>query len=193
MIDKSPPTQTGEGDSLGVRRLHYSFAHVVVRDLFFENPAAFLAMFRAQKADAFLRHVWDEISRHVDEDDRFACDGLSCSFRGGEGGMHAGVARMPEATHSAEAILVAGVVRPRRRRFVFFRSPPQARYFTLERGFNLDDGSRQAVLCEWRARNHVNYGEVSGESEDECLDAIRGVLAGTRRARGATVRRRSRP
>lgn len=129
---------------------HYGFAHRVLRDMLFSDPRKFFAFLGQPEGPGILRRVWMEYGVQLPPDDRLPAEGLDCCAREFNAGVWcpAILVEFPPPEEVAEAHFAVAVI------------DDVSRYFTLERGLDLAEGTPRTVLCEWRADGtHLNYGD----------------------------------
>lgn len=150
---KPEPEVPGDGPSP-----HYVLAHYALRQIGLSNPLQFLAIAASDDPSKFI----DSVLADVVNDCKRKAD-----FRAEDVKFHpvrvkdfpCVVMEMPEPKETAEAYMTALVVP-----LDLEAGPPadaeqiQARYFTLEKGFSLDNTPR-TVLAEWSATAHSNFGD----------------------------------
>ncbi len=133
---------------------HYEVAHRILPSLMLD-PRSDLAQAQATgRLEPALRAVWQEAGRRHRQSDRVDPEGLRCELVEMDSGVGVLVV-LPQALRTAEAIAV--LVSP--------LDPATARrYFTLEYSIDLA-GTPCAVLGEWSAEGHRNYGDVAGSPD----------------------------
>ena len=146
------------------RTQHYKFAHVVLRDLFFENrDKLYQDIFYTKDG---LIELWYEIGKFYIENfegPKFL-DSLGLTIERKETENHSlFIITLPKPENSPEAYFV-GMTVP-------YNSSDKARYITLEYG--MDTKSHPyTVLCEWDGKTHLNY----GEGEEPTVEAFTNTL-----------------
>jgi hypothetical protein len=158
---------------------HYTFAHVALRSVAFQQPLQCLAVLASPDARAFIADLLQSVSEFCRE------QGREADFRANDvvvhmvraGGYPCAVIEMPPPRATTETFYVA---------LVLLVDPSEAspdfekvalRYFTLEKGFVLD-GPPRTVLGEWTAEgSHVNYGDGPAPGLEPFLQAISELLA----------------
>jgi hypothetical protein len=156
---------------------HYLFAHRVLPGRLWHNPSWFLECLYGENALGFLLTRWGEAALELDDSeflppgDNFRCD--LCDVAGG---YRAAVVSLPEPKFVTEAHMVAVVFRPRQRRFLFLRTAPVLRYFTLEHGVCDDMKTPRTVLCEWTQDAHLNRGTGPPADPKAFISAIESIL-----------------
>ncbi|TAJ05063.1 MAG: hypothetical protein EPO68_16680 [Planctomycetota bacterium] len=140
---------------------HYAFAHVALRDAFFQDPQAFVVAL-THRGTELLNEIWDDVGDRVGAVEgaaaRLPSQGLACSIRSLDDDTLAAIVSLPTPEAPAEAHLVGLVLRlPSKKLWGLFgkRGKGLARCLTLERGS--DEGSVRTVLCEWTTDSHLNY------------------------------------
>jgi len=146
------------------RSHHYVFAHIVLRQLFFKNPSAFVTALTSRGTD-IVKRLWDDVGEKIAEDEgaekKLPYWGLTCSTHDLGSGTIAVVVSLPPPEEVPEAHFVGFVLRSPRNKLVGLlgAGKPAARYITLEYGLSIKDGAKRTVLCEWRGDNHLNMGD----------------------------------
>jgi len=151
---ESDPGQTSAGgdDDVALRRHHYSFAHIHIRNAFFVTPDAFLKEMRSPIAEESLRLVWDYsgyMALDINMGPRLPPDGLSVSIHEMYGSNFP-IITLPVPEGTTEAFFVAAL-------------PPigasrEYRYFTLERAYDSTPQVQIGIFCEWFASGtHLTY------------------------------------
>jgi hypothetical protein len=145
------------------RQHHYDFGHVVLRQIFFQNPAGVVAAL-TNRGDEILRKIWAEVGEKITEDKgalvALSPAGLTCMATKLGGNTTAVIVTLPPPEASPEAYFVALVYRPEHKRLygILGKQTRLARYVTLELGINAFDGEKTTVLCEWAGDMHLNTG-----------------------------------
>src|SRR5262245_18895832 len=147
------------GDQPAARLHHYLFVHRVLPGRLWHNPSWFLETLYSEHTLGFLLTRWGEAGMELDESEFLPPEGkLRCDFFGLAGGCRAAVISLPEPKFVTEAYMVAIVSRPEQRRWLFFKTAPALRYFTLEYGLCDDMKTSRTVVCEWTGDSHSNCG-----------------------------------
>lgn len=163
------------------RTQHYNFAHRLLPSIAMEMGAlSVLMLANPDKNNLFLEDVWRDCGQDAVGDDLVAPNGLGVSVsRAGD--QLIAIVTLPKPKRITEAHFVAiisdlppetdddeadvseeaqDVLR------LILRSMP-IRYFTLEKGADLE-GSTRTVFCEWTSEHrHLNMGDGPAPSEDQ--------------------------
>ncbi len=165
--------------SPGPRGQHYTFAHRFLPALA-RQMGAFILVILANddKRDEFLQSVWADCGQGETGEDLVAPNGLRASVtRAGEQLVAIVTLPTPQRTTEAHFVAILSDLPPetddadaessdeaREVLRLLLRSMP-VRYFTLEKGIELD-GRARSVFCEWTEEGaHLNMGQ--GPSPDE--------------------------
>src|SRR5262245_14811704 len=156
---------------------HYTFAHVALRQVAFDDPVACLGVLGSPDATAFLTSLWDSVDRHCRE------HGEVSSINPAEivvhrlrvGNLPCAVVEMPEpwfttGAHFVGLLLQVPVseVRPG------LKDAPLL-YYTLEKGMSLD-GTPRTVLCGWtKDGTHHNLGAGPAPTLAAFVETISGL------------------
>jgi hypothetical protein len=176
-----PPPEAWSADDLltDPRCDHYAFAHQALRAVALDNPLGCLAVLASPDARPFLADLVRSVTefcrdRGMEPSAGLAVDDLTV-HRVRALGHPCAVVEMPAPRAAAEAhyVAIALTAEP--------SENPEARYFTLEKGLQLD-GAARAVLCEWTADGtHRNYGDGPPLGVERFLRAIEDLLSGSSR------------
>ncbi len=158
---------------------HYAFAHQALRAVALEDPLGCLAVLASADARPFLAALVRSVTdfcrdRNVGPTAGLTADDLAV-HRVRALGHPCAVVEMPAPRAAAEAhyVAVALTAEP--------SENPEARYFTLEKGLQLD-GEARTVLCEWTADGtHRNYGDGPPLGVEPFVRAIEGLMSGSNR------------
>ena len=149
----------------------YALAHYALRYLALSDPLRFLAILASPDANTFLDNVLQDVGEKCGTPASFTSADLTV-HPGAVKGHPCAVIEFPEPEQMTEVYMVALVV------LVDPSSPTppdpsdlEARYFTLEMGFTLDDSPR-TVLAEWTGDAHANYGDGPHPAVDAFASAI---------------------
>jgi hypothetical protein len=175
-----PPAAEGDtGDLDQPRCHHYTLAHYALRSAAFQHPLAFLGVLASPEAPQFLAEIMQSVSNHCaarEPKPDFAVADLTVQ-KTRVGRYPCAVVVLPRPRAMAEAFFVAAVLLADPDQDMPDPSGVALRYFTLEKGFALDGGSR-TVLCEWTAEgSHVNYGDGPAPEVEAFIGAVAGLLA----------------
>ena len=162
-------TETNKGveleEKVPTRIQHYKFAHVVVKDMFFEDQEKLLQ--QILKPEGEIRGLWYNVGEFYAEnyEDVEVIDGsnIKVTAKEFENKLFV-IVSLPEPKERAEAYFL-GLIIPR-------DDTKKARYITLEYGKEKDQIF--SVLCEWTKDSHLNF----GEGPEPTLDNFRDVLIG---------------
>ncbi len=139
---------------------HYTFAHIALRQVAFEQPVACLGMLASPEAMQFLTDVWKRVDEHCRQRGEISTiqPAEFVVHRRRLGDYACAIVELPEPWFITGAHFVALILN-----VPFDRLDPEDRdvpllYFTLERGASLD-GVARTVLCGWtRDGAHCNFG-----------------------------------
>jgi hypothetical protein len=149
---------------LDPRPHYYNFTHLALPELFVRDADKLMRSL-ATNGSGFLNYLWDSVSRYesttitVDEDIKVEMVE--------KGNLKIALIHLPAPERPTEAWFAAPVFDP---------IAGISRYFTLELGVT-SQGDLTAYLGEWRDMQHLNWGEVSGQSKIAFLKAINAQLA----------------
>ena len=162
------------GGALSPRAQHYHFAHGALRALAFEDPERLVVALAAPEAEAFLREVWGAVGKDLadagEEVEEVSPDGLE-AIPARVAGRPAGLVRMPAPEATTEAFFAAVVLNHELDEPAKAAPEPEVYYFTLERGFTLDNSPR-TIFCQWDAEGHKNFGDGPPADARKFLDHI---------------------
>lgn len=156
----------------GAKRIqHYMFAHRVIPQLFFGDPARFFEVF-SREADHFLHHFWDRLGEQIAQPEGHVDPaGLHGEVRALDNDVEVALITLPEPAAVAEAYFAAAVYRPQP------GGADLARYFTLEYGITIPEGKPRTVFCGWTADgNHFNMGDGPAADPDAFLAVVQAKL-----------------
>jgi len=154
---------------------HYVLAHVALRQICMANPVRFFSIMDSQNRDKFLEDVWQQVRKNCDKEGEpsFSVKDVKVeTTRINE--FPTIIITMPLPQFMAEAHMIGIVLRVNVKDFVENKIPekPVAEYFTLEKGFNLDESER-TVFCKWdETGKHLNYGTGPNANPTDFLKAI---------------------
>jgi hypothetical protein len=160
------------------RDQHYAFAHVVLRQLAFEDPVGCIGVLHSPEKDKMLASLWDKIGEQCRAGG--AADGVvegpPPSVRPAPvGRFPSSIVTMPEALDPTEAHFIAIVLHVDVAALRAGDEPPERpelSYFTLEKGVSLTGQSR-TVLCGWNAEgSHLNFGDGPPAEFDAFVAAV---------------------
>lgn len=188
----APPAPAGddflrriEAGRASIRNHHYVFAHVALRQLFFDKPEGFLGVLSSPRAVDLLRDLWEEVGKRVAEAGEgqvLAPDGLKATVRS-LGPRPCALVTLPPPEGITEAFMVAAVVNAsvegegEEAKLVPIGDPPSF-YVTLEKGLS-DAGRARTVLCAWDAEGaHLNYGDGPPPEPAAFLGAVEKLISG---------------
>ncbi|QDU53835.1 hypothetical protein [Aeoliella mucimassa] len=151
----------------------YAFAHYALRMFALAQPLEFLAIVMSPDSKLFFEDVLDNVAENCGRKTSFDADAIRVQpVRIGD--YSCAVVELPdphEIAHAHMVALVALIDTPDIRE----GEPVDARYFTLEKGFQLDNTPR-TVLCEWDTSSHSNYGDGPRPNVEEFVQAIGQLL-----------------
>lgn len=146
----------------GPRAAHYAMAHHALRRFALEDPVFYLGALASPDAGKFLASVFEvarkEATAGGEKPDFTAADVRPYPCRIAD--FPTIIVAMPPAKFTAEAHFTALVLLATAAvTTVEEAKAVEARYFTLEAGFALDDRPR-TVFCEWtKDGKHLNFGD----------------------------------
>lgn len=119
------------------RAQHYLFVHRVLRDYFFESPAAMIEVFRKEDRNDSLSVLWKEVGDDVGESSLVDPDGLCCNIKE-YNDITIAIITLPTPQIISEAYFVALVYRP-----------PAPGRDELTRFITMEHSVDTPVLCGW--------------------------------------------
>lgn len=161
-------------DSGRPRCHHYTFAHIALRQLAFQDPINCLGALASPNATEILCALWSSVDQHCQE------QGESSTINPREMVIHSdringfpcAILEMPEPWFVSGAWYVALVVLLRSDEELLAASAKDLRYFTLEKGAMLD-GSERTVFCAWTEEgSHLNFGDGPPPDLDSFLSHL---------------------
>lgn len=165
--DGKNPTQTDH---------HYVLAHVALRQACMANPVRFFEVMGSKdRRDKFLENIWQQIRKNCDKkgDPSFSISDVKVeTIKISQ--FPTLLIIMPTPQFMAEAHMVGIVLRVDAKDFVEnkIQEKPSVEYFTLEKGFNLDESER-TVFCKWdESGSHLNFGTGPNPTAGEFIKAI---------------------
>jgi hypothetical protein len=156
---------------------HYTFAHLALRQVAFDEPLTCLGVLASPQAREFLADLWGSVCEHcarMGEKPDFTADDIRVhTLRAG--GYPCAVLEMPAPrgvteVHYAALLLLVDTSRE--------EAPApedvRLRYVTLEKGWS--DGPPVTVLCEWtKDGTHRNHGSGPPAELGAFLEAVAGL------------------
>ncbi|MGE3806120.1 MAG: hypothetical protein AB7K24_15725 [Gemmataceae bacterium] len=138
---------------------HYTLAHYALRGMALSNPLAYLGIMASPNARDFLADLLKQVSEDCAASERldFSVDNLKV-HKVRIGPYPCAMVELPPPRGVTEAYFTAAVLLADLDSVTSEEQELPLRYFTLEKGANLGDGSR-TVLCEWNEQSHLNYGD----------------------------------
>ncbi len=160
-------------------RHHYDLAHVALRQICMANPVGFIRVMGSQNRDKFLEDVWQQVRKNCDPKGNppFSIKDVKVETTKIEE-FPTIIITMPTPQFMAEAHMVGIVLKVDVKDFIENKIPekPVVEYFTLEKGFTLDESER-TVLCKWdETGKHHNYGTGPNATSSEFIKAISKML-----------------
>jgi hypothetical protein len=153
------------------RAQHYVFAHRIIPQVFFGDPAGFMTLF-ARDGDRFLRFYWEKIGERVENaSDRLDGSALHGEIRSLPSDTQIALITLPTPEHVTEAYFIAAVTHPG------LDGRIAARYYTLEFGMSVFDNEPYTVLGGWVAGGHINMGDGPDPDLEAFYDTIKSKLA----------------
>lgn len=158
---------------------HYVLAHVALRQICMANPVRFFSIMGSKNRDMFLEDVWQQVRKNCDPKGTpaFSIKDVKVETTKIEE-FPTIIITMPTPQFMAEAHMVGIVLKVNVKDFVENKIPekPVVEYFTLEKGFTLDESER-TVLCKWdETGKHLNYGTGPNATSAEFITAISKML-----------------
>lgn len=159
----------------GPRCHHYTMAHHALRQVALEDPLMYLGVLASPDAEPFLASLFQSVCNHCSERGEkpdFKPSDLQI-HRTRVNGFPCVIVEMPPPIATAEAYFTAliGFLDPSQK--IAEDTKVEARYFTLEHGFNLD-GTPRTVMCEWDNESHMNFGSGPSPTVGEFIRALSG-------------------
>ncbi len=154
---------------------HYIFAHMAVRNRFFDNPTTFVAAL-GNRRQALLEEMWANVGRWVEakegKEAALPSDGLALTVREVGPGSLALIISLPPPEDFTEAHFVGLLLHP-------------PRFITLEHGFSFAPRGTRTVLCEWTGRLqggppsgvHANVGDGPEATVDAFAETLSGMVS----------------
>ena len=160
-VFSNPPNPAGRNgghdltDHREPRKHHYYFAHEYLPEMAAADARSLIARLRERSANDYLTFLWTSAGHDITAAGGaiLPADGLHCFAVELADNWFGVLVQFPRPTRVLEAYFAAIVLEARR---------PLAtdhRYFTLELGENIIDGSMRTVMCEWDEERHINYGD----------------------------------
>ncbi len=139
---------------------HYVLAHIALRQACFANPFGFFACMGADRRKAFLDSLWNQIRNNCDKDNppSFSIEDVKITTTSINNFPFL-LIQMPEPQKIPEAYFVGIVLKIQLNELDRPPDKPEVRYFTLERGIELETKNARTVLCEWQHDEHLNFGD----------------------------------
>jgi hypothetical protein len=152
------------------RGQHYVFAHRIIPQVFFGDPAAFMG-YLLRDGDQFLRFYWDRIGERVENPhDLVDPGGLHGEIRKLDNHVQVALIALPEPQFATEAYFIAAAYHPE------LDGKILARYYTLEYGVSFLDNAPYTVLGGWVAGGHINMGDGPPPEIEGFYEVIRAKL-----------------
>lgn len=147
-------------DLTEARCCHYVLAHIALRSLAFDEPLAFLGMLASPDASRFLANVVRSVTEQCREREPrpdLAADDLTV-HKVRVGRYPCVAIEFPAPRAITEVYFVAAVLLADPDEDLPDPKNVALRYFTLEKGTQID-GTSRTVFCEWTAEGtHHNFG-----------------------------------
>lgn len=163
------------------REQHYAFAHRMLPAIALQMGAvSVLVLANEDKRDAFLHDIWNDCGQNEAGRDLVDSEGLGASVaRAGDKLIAVVTLPQPELTTEAHFVAIMSDLPPetddedadnseeaREVLRLMLRSMP-VRYFTLEKGADLN-GQPRTAFCEWTSEHrHLNMGDGPPPDEEE--------------------------
>jgi hypothetical protein len=135
----------------------------------------------SDKADVFLKRLWEATGEGIDEQDRRDAAGLAALRTYEEKGYLVRIIQCPEPRHLAQNYFVAVAWKQGHRSILPWKNKPEeVRYLALESSVRMMgmDGP-PSILGEWTVTGHTNYGDGPEPREEAFVEAIKPILANT--------------
>lgn len=162
--------------SLSPRAQHYHFAHTELRRRAHEDPDGLVEKLSDPECEAFLNDLWSRVgnefrnSSDEPEPEPISPEGLdACAARVAH--RPAAIITLPPPRATTEAYFVAVVLNHDLDEAPKGPPEPPVYFFTLEKGFSLDDAPR-TVFCQWEDHVHRNFGDGPPPQPRAFLDQI---------------------
>ncbi len=147
--------RTAEADvrDLEPRARHYYFAHEYLPELARHDAKTLVTRLRENSGNDYLTSLWETSGDDLIGADALPSSGLQC-FPIEIAETYFGVlVQFPAPERLLEAYFAAILLKAER------PVPDGHRYFTLELGDNVSDGSLRPVLCEWSDERHIHHND----------------------------------
>ena len=158
---------------------HYVLAHVALRQICMANPVSFFRIMASQNRDNYLDNIWQQVRKNCDKEGEPSFSIKDVKVETTKINEFPTILiTMPTPQFMAETHIIGIVLRLNVKNFIENKIPekPVAEYFTLEKGFNLDDSER-TVFCKWdETGKHLNYGTGPNPMTGEFIKAISKML-----------------
>ena len=153
---------------------HYTFAHVALRQIAFDDPLTFLGVLASPDAMRFLADVLRQVREHCKDVEPladFSVEEVTVHKRR-IGRFPCAIIEMPPPQEVPEAFFVGAVLLVDPTQEIDESKGVDLHYYTLEKGA-VFEGVPRTVLCEWTADgSHLNF----GFGPPPTVDAFFGVL-----------------
>jgi hypothetical protein len=175
------PEEFLEQESAKIRCHHYTMAHVALRSVAFAQPLGFFGILASEEAENFLGELLESVTEECQERERRP------DFKAADLQVHTGrvgnypcvVIEMPEPRGTTEAFFVGAVLLVELAEDEEPPENPELRYFTLEKGMQMEEMQPRTVFCEWTAEgSHLNFGDGPPATVKDFTAAIEEHLAG---------------
>lgn len=173
------PEEFLEQESAKIRCHHYTMAHVALRSVAFAQPLGFFGILASEESEKFLGELLESVTEECQEREprpNFSASDLHVRT-GRVWNYPCVVIEMPEPRATAEAFFVGAVLFVEMAEDADPPENPELRYFTLEKGMNIEESQPRTVFCEWTAEgSHLNFGDGPPATVKDFTSAIEGHL-----------------
>ncbi len=150
------------------------FATRALRDAALKTPKRLWKALTGEGAQRELSTLWLKAGRlasaRLGEPESFQISHLPDDL--GEG-LEVVIVGMPSPESPGEAYAAMVVYQAPERGWFIVKRPARARYFTLERGFDVEDGGARAFACEWfKDGRRLRLSEVARPGPEGFLLAV---------------------
>lgn len=152
---------------------HYALAHMVLRELCFDDPLSFFTIMASSKKHEFLDKAWQIVCLHCDNAGKadFSIGEIKIDlFRLDD--YPAVLITMPLPQFTTEAYMVLIVLKIPIEELNPHSENVNVGYYTLEKGINAMTGDDQTVLCEWSGESHLYYGTGPEPTPQSFIEAV---------------------
>lgn len=160
-----------------IRKNHYEFAHIRLRDFAVSDPDRFLTMMGSDDATDFLQYFWDMVSGDSEGSELcFSKEGELSVEYGLVGSYPYNLISLPSPVASCECYMVLFLVKNDIDE-IDDETEYDLAYYTLEKG-ETTSGEDRTVLGGWdlNTGSHLNYGSGPVADKNQFLEAVSRIL-----------------